>query len=140
MGCGSFRNPSLLAGCGKKKIEGIKRSYRFLSLFLLLYFTLIIYHFSQIGCLLFKVKDMTDHDEMDEAIKYALRFGETAIRKGFISRQQLREALEEQVSNEPYLRLRPHKLIGEILQEHGWITSAQIEIVLQELRALNNII
>jgi len=80
------------------------------------------------------VKDMTDHDEMDEAIKYALRFGETAIRKGFISRQQLREALEEQVSNKSYLRLRPRKLIGEILREKGWISLPQIEIVLQELK------
>ena len=70
---------------------------------------------------------------MDLAIKYALRFGEIAVRQGFISRQQLRESLEEQVSNESYLRLRPRKLIGEILFEQGWMNQNQIEIVLQEI-------
>jgi len=76
---------------------------------------------------------MRNNDEMDLAIKYALRFGEIAVRQGFISRQQLRESLEEQVSNEPYLRLRPRKLIGEILFEQGWMNQNQIEIVLQEI-------
>lgn len=70
---------------------------------------------------------------MDLAIKYALRFGEIAVRQGFISRQQLRESLEEQVSNKSYLRLRPRKLIGEILFEQGWMNQNQIEIVLQEI-------
>lgn len=72
-------------------------------------------------------------DEMDIAIKYAIRFGEIAVRKGFISRQQFRDALEEQVSNEPYLRFRPRKLIGEILFEQGWMNQIQIKTVLQEL-------
>ena len=76
---------------------------------------------------------MRTYDEMDFVIKYALRFGEIAVRKGFISRYQLREALEEQVSNEPYLRYRPRKLIGEILLERGSMNQDQIEIVLQEL-------
>lgn len=76
---------------------------------------------------------------MDVAIKYALRFGEIAVRKGFINRLQLREALEEQVSNEPHLRLRPRKLIGEILSEQGSINQNQIEIVLQELAKNKNL-
>jgi len=76
---------------------------------------------------------MRTYDEMDLAIKYALRFGEIAIRKRFISREQLRDALEEQVANEQYLKLRPRKLIGEILYDHGSITQNQIEIVLQEI-------
>ncbi|MBI4849878.1 MAG: hypothetical protein HY808_15110 [Nitrospirae bacterium] len=76
---------------------------------------------------------MRNNDEMDLAIKYALRFGEIAVRKGFISRQQLREALEEQVYNGSYLRLRPRKRIGEILFEQGWMNQNQIKIVLQEL-------
>jgi len=77
---------------------------------------------------------MRNNDEMDEVIKYALRFGEIAIRKGFISRQQLRKALEEQVSDEPYLiGLGHQKLIGEILSERGWMNQIQIDIVLKEL-------
>jgi hypothetical protein len=72
-------------------------------------------------------------DDMDAAIKYAIRFGEIAVKKGFISKQQLREALEEQISNEPSLRLRPRKLIGEILSELGWMTQNQISEVLKEM-------
>lgn len=72
-------------------------------------------------------------DDMGAAIKYAIRFGEIAVKKGFISKQQLREALEEQISNEPYLRLRPRKLIGEILSELGWMTQSQISVVLKEM-------
>jgi hypothetical protein len=53
--------------------------------------------------------------------------------KRFISREQLREALEEKVFNEHYLKLKPRKLIGEILYDQGWITQNQIEIVLQEI-------
>lgn len=77
---------------------------------------------------------MRNYSEIDHAVHYALRFGEVAVRKGFITRQQLREALEEQLSNKSYLRLRPRKLIGEILREQGLITSAQIEMVLEELK------
>ena len=76
---------------------------------------------------------MRSSDEMDAAIEYALRFGEIALKKGFISKQQLRKALEEQISNEPYLRLRPRKLIGEILSELGWMTQSQISVVLKEM-------
>ena len=76
---------------------------------------------------------MRTNDEMDLEIKYALRFGEIAVKKGYISRYQLREALEEQVLNEPFQRLRPRKLIGEILLEQGWMNQKQIEIVLKVL-------
>ena len=81
---------------------------------------------------------MRNYSEMDFAVHYALRFGEVAIRKGFITRQQLREALEEQLFNKSYLRLRPRKLIGEILREQGLMTSAQIEQVLEELARKKN--
>jgi hypothetical protein len=76
---------------------------------------------------------MRTNDEMDLAIKYALRFGEIAVKKGYISRYQLREALEEQVLNEPFQKFRPRKLIGEILLEQGWMNQNQIEMVLQVL-------
>lgn len=73
-----------------------------------------------------------DHSE-DIGVEYALRFGEIAIERGFITLSQLKEALAEQISNEPVARLRPRKLIGEILFEKGWITLHQIETVLQEI-------
>lgn len=76
---------------------------------------------------------MESDNQTDSEILYALRFGEIAILKGFITTSQLSEALEEQVSNDPSTRLRPHRLIGEILFEKGWITQNQIAIVLEEL-------
>ncbi len=76
---------------------------------------------------------MKNIKDMDAAIQYALRFGEIAIKMGFISVHQLRDALEEQISNESYIRLRPRKLVGEILFENGLMTLNQIETVLEKI-------
>jgi UDP:flavonoid glycosyltransferase YjiC (YdhE family) len=72
-----------------------------------------------------------DENELDSAIEYAFRFGEIAIMKGFITAQQLEEALDEQIADDS--SNNHHKLIGEILLEQGWMTSKQIAIVLEEL-------
>jgi hypothetical protein len=74
---------------------------------------------------------MMDDNEMDSAIKYAFRFGEIAIMKGFITSQQLEEALDEQISYD--LSNSHHKLIGEIMLEQKWMTQEQIAAVLEEL-------
>lgn len=65
--------------------------------------------------------------------RYALRFGEVAVEKGFVTALQMEEAFSEQISNYPSTVLRPHKLIGEILLEKGWITFEQVLIVLAVL-------
>jgi hypothetical protein len=65
--------------------------------------------------------------------RYALRFGDVAVEKGFVTASQMEEAFSEQISNYPSTILRPHKLIGEILLEKGWITFEQALIVLTEL-------
>jgi hypothetical protein len=64
---------------------------------------------------------------------YALRFGEIAVAKSFVTPSQVQEALAEQLSNEPSIRLRPPKLIGEILLEKGLMTHEQVLAVLKEL-------
>ena len=74
---------------------------------------------------------MMDDNEMDSAIKYALKFGEIAIMKGFITSQQLEEALDEQISHD--LTHNDHILIGEILLEQKWMTPQQIAEVLEEI-------
>ena len=74
---------------------------------------------------------MMDDNELDSAIEYAFRFGEIAIMKGFITAQQLEEALDEQMAHD--LSNNHHKLIGEILLEKGWMTQHQIAIVLEKL-------
>ena len=66
-------------------------------------------------------------DEKD----YAYLFGQIAISKGFITRQQLDEALGEQIIHN--VKDDNCKLIGEILLEKRWMTQDQITMVLEAL-------
>ena len=74
-----------------------------------------------------------NHEHKSPAMKYALNFGQIAIEKGFITQKQMHEALGEQYSNDSYAKLRPRKLIGEIMFEKGWMDLHQIDIVLEEV-------
>jgi hypothetical protein len=58
------------------------------------------------------------------------RFGKIAVDMGFITAEQLKEAITEQVEDD--LADKPHRLIGKILLENGWITDEQINIALKE--------
>jgi hypothetical protein len=78
-------------------------------------------------------KSMDHVNDKDLAEKYALRFGQIATDMGFVTSEQVREALDEQMSNTLSARLRPRRLIGEILFEKGWMTLKQIEMVLAEI-------
>ena len=66
------------------------------------------------------------------------RFGQIAVEKGFVTEEHLEKALSEQVANDPYVRLRPHRLLGEILFERGWIKYKQLEAVLSKLSQSEN--
>lgn len=63
------------------------------------------------------------------------RFCKIALDMGFIDEKQYREALVDQVSNDTASRLRPQRLIGEVLLEKGWLTNKQVELVLERLRS-----
>jgi len=63
--------------------------------------------------------------------KLCYRFVNTAVKKGFITEDQLKDAMLKQLEDD--LNERPHRLIGTILFEKGWITWQQIDIVLKEL-------
>ncbi len=65
------------------------------------------------------------------AIQYFPRFGNIAVHMGFVTAEQLKEAVVLQVEDDIFER--PHRLIGEILLENGWITDEQIDTVLNEL-------
>ncbi len=72
-------------------------------------------------------------NDIDKEIskKYCNRFGMIAVGKGFVTADQLKEALTEQADDN--LSYRPHRLIGRIFFDKGWITDEQINIVLNEL-------
>ncbi len=60
-----------------------------------------------------------------------IRFGIVAIDKGFITAEQLIEALKTQVIGA--IEGKEHKLIGTILLEMGLVTREQIDEVVMEL-------
>lgn len=59
------------------------------------------------------------------------RFGMIAIEHGFITREQLMLALDEQV--EDNLAGRPHRVLGAICFSNGWMTPDQIDTVLNAM-------
>lgn len=71
--------------------------------------------------------------DKEQKIKNFLRFGQVAVERGFVTEEQLKEVLSEQIANDPYVRLRPRRLIGEIFLEKGWMNSMQIQTVLAEI-------
>ncbi len=68
--------------------------------------------------------------------QYRPRFGKIAVEMGSITAEQLKVSLVEQVEDD--LADKPHRPIGCILFEHGWITKEQIDIVLKELFKVHN--
>ncbi|TYO97149.1 hypothetical protein EDC39_11179 [Geothermobacter ehrlichii] len=60
--------------------------------------------------------------------RYCPRFGQLAVKMGFVTPEQLKQALSEQVDDN--LGERPHRILGTIFFEHGWMTPKQIEEVL----------
>jgi hypothetical protein len=69
----------------------------------------------------------------NEIINLCRRFGTIAVKKKFISKNQLKEAMIEQLEED--LSGREHRLIGAILFEKGWMTWEQVDLVLKELFA-----
>jgi hypothetical protein len=59
------------------------------------------------------------------------RFGLIAIEKGYITPNDLIEALKEQIGED--IQKRKHRLIGNILKAKGKMTEAQIQDVLRAL-------
>jgi len=63
--------------------------------------------------------------------KYCPRFGHLAVELGYVTPEQLKEALGEQVDDN--LSGRPHRILGAIFFDRGWMTPGQIEEVLNLL-------
>ena len=61
---------------------------------------------------------------------YLKRFGQVAVEKNFVTPEQVKRALQEQI--EDNFSQKPHRQLGRILLEKGWITAQQIEVVLIE--------
>ncbi|HYE99035.1 MAG TPA: hypothetical protein VEJ18_08995, partial [Planctomycetota bacterium] len=62
------------------------------------------------------------------------RLGQIAVRKGKISSEQLKVALEEQAAGVRRGRKKPRRL-GVILAEKGWVSDAEVRVLLEEQEA-----
>lgn len=60
--------------------------------------------------------------------KYEQRFGQTAVSMGFITEERLKEALRLQADEDR--AGQAHRLLGTILFDQEWMSSDQIEQVL----------
>ncbi len=69
--------------------------------------------------------------------QYCPLFGKISVDLGFITEEQLDEATTQQA--EDGLFNNSHRLIGNILSQHGWITDDQIDFVLFELFEQNQL-
>ena len=67
--------------------------------------------------------------------KFDKRFGVVAVEKGFITPEQLIEAMKIQIMEE--IENSKHQLIGEILWDKGYLTKLQVNEVLISTRALS---
>ena len=63
--------------------------------------------------------------------QYNLRFGQIAVEKGYVTPEQVKQGLMEQLDDD--FNNRPHRVIGIILFDNRWMTPYQIEEVLIEL-------
>ena len=66
--------------------------------------------------------------------KFDKRFGIVAVKRGFISQEQLLEALKAQLAED--LKGIKHRLIGQILQAKNYLTLSQTDEVLMEMGLL----
>ena len=63
--------------------------------------------------------------------KYHKRFGSIAVEKGFITKNQLFQALKIQAKEN--LEEGKHRLIGEILMDEGLLTASQVDEILETM-------
>ncbi len=76
-------------------------------------------------------------DNMSRTGKREMRFGVVAVEKGYITPDQLFEALKAQVQED--LERETHRLLGEILLEQDMMTQEQKDEVLKVLKGLKDV-
>ncbi len=65
-----------------------------------------------------------------EFVPYDIQFGQITVKLKFITEEQLKDALYEQIKDD--ISHRPHRFLGEILVAKGWMTYEQVEIALDK--------
>lgn len=76
-----------------------------------------------------------DDKKINPVFEY-VRFGSIAYHRKYVTREQIQQALAEQV--EDNLSGRPHRLLGTIFLEKGWLTKEQEKSILDQMDVGNN--
>ena len=63
--------------------------------------------------------------------KFCPRCGMLAVEMGFVTVQQVREGMAEQLDDD--IATRPHRLLGTIFVDKGWMTFREVEMVLEKI-------
>ena len=63
--------------------------------------------------------------------EYNPRFGQISVKNGYVTPEQVKQALSEQLDDD--LAGRPHRLLGQIMLEKSWMNAKQIKNVLTEM-------
>ena len=71
-----------------------------------------------------------DDRKINPVMEY-FRFGSIAYHRRYVTKEQIQEALAEQVEDNLYGR--PHRLLGRIFLEKGWLTEEQEQSILDEM-------
>ncbi len=71
---------------------------------------------------------MLDDIRNKVSAKFCPRFGQCAVEKGYVSADQLKSGLSEQIDDE--LAGEERRLLGRIFFDKGWMSSEQIETAL----------
>ncbi|HSL98604.1 MAG TPA: hypothetical protein VK944_00560 [Candidatus Limnocylindria bacterium] len=76
-----------------------------------------------------------DDQKINPVFEY-VRFGSIAYHRKYVTREQIQQALAEQVDDN--VSGRPHRLLGTIFREKGWLTNEQEKLILDEMSGGNN--
>lgn len=68
--------------------------------------------------------------------KFCPRFGMLAVEMGFVTVELVREGMAEQLDDD--IASKPHRLLGTIFVDRGWMTFREVEIVLEKLFKLQH--
>lgn len=71
-------------------------------------------------------------NDRNVAGEFCQRFGVAAAHRGFVTLEQVKQAMAEQIDDD--MNGREHRLLGSILYDRGWLTEDQIEMVLIEIK------
>lgn len=74
---------------------------------------------------------MSNDIERELSAKYCPRFGQIAVEKMFVTAEQVKKAVSEQIDDD--MANKPHRMIGRIFLDNELMTPQQIDSVLNEL-------